>query len=222
MATRPSGYPRDPLERFYTPAWAVGALLAAYPRLRRADLLVDPCAGAGHILAACEAMGIARGNLLGADLAPPRKRVWAGEIRRADIRADPHPVLASRRMMAADVRALVLNPPYGDRMALALAAIEAAFAAAGRDGIVAALLPAAFDGRPSRAGLFRDNGAFAVRVTLTDRIRWENVPQKKAGPSSDHVWAVWDRGPGAPRQRVTWVSRRDGERELAAWKEKAA
>lgn len=58
-------------------------------------------------------------------------------------------------------------------------------------GKVAMLLPLAFDSAKTRRDLFERN-PFKVKYTLTKRIRWENLEQKKNGPSQNHAWYVWD------------------------------
>lgn len=57
-------------------------------------------------------------------------------------------------------------------------------------GKVAMLLPHAFDAAKTRVGLF--NHPFKIKYTITKRIRWDNLEQKKAGPSLNHAWYVWD------------------------------
>ena len=60
-----------------------------------------------------------------------------------------------------------------------------------RDGRVAMLLPLAFNSAKTRRDLF-EAAPFKAKYTLTKRIRWENLEQKKAGPSQNHAWFVWD------------------------------
>jgi hypothetical protein len=59
------------------------------------------------------------------------------------------------------------------------------------DGKVAMLLPLAFDSAKTRRDLFEQK-PFKAKYTLTKRIRWENLEQKKNGPSTNHAWFVWD------------------------------
>lgn len=56
---------------------------------------------------------------------------------------------------------------------------------------VAMLLPHAWDTANSRRDLF-EQMPFKAKYTLTKRIRWENLEQKKNGPSMNHAWFVWD------------------------------
>ena len=61
-----------------------------------------------------------------------------------------------------------------------------------RAGKVAMLLPLGFDAAKGRRRFFADHPAFARKLILTNRIRWANLPQKKAGPSANHFWGIWD------------------------------
>lgn len=56
---------------------------------------------------------------------------------------------------------------------------------------VAMLLPIQFDCAKGRRDLFAQNRRFKAKYTITQRIRWENLEQKKAGPSTNHAWYVW-------------------------------
>jgi hypothetical protein len=56
---------------------------------------------------------------------------------------------------------------------------------------VAMLLPHAWDTAKTRRELF-EHGPYKAKYTLTKRIRWENLEQKKNGPSTNHAWYVWD------------------------------
>jgi hypothetical protein len=58
-------------------------------------------------------------------------------------------------------------------------------------GKVAMLLPHAYDTAKGRLDLFQA-APFKCKLTLTRRIRWINLEQKKSGPSSNHGWFCWD------------------------------
>lgn len=90
--------------------------------------------------------------------------------------------------MTVSGRDIVTNPPYSlaekfIRHALDLNCITR--------GKVAMLLPMAFDSAKGRRDLF-EKPPFKAKYTITTRIRWENLEQKKAGPSMNHAWFVWD------------------------------
>jgi hypothetical protein len=82
-------------------------------------------------------------------------------------------------------RTIATNPPFS------LAEKFCRQAIAGADKI-AMLLPMEFDCAKGRQYLFQDRH-FKAKYVLLRRIRWENLPQKKAGPSQNHAWFVWDR-----------------------------
>lgn len=78
---------------------------------------------------------------------------------------------------------IATNPPFK----LADQFVRLALRCADR---VAMLLPHAFDTAKGRTDLW--GAPFKAKYTLTRRIRWENLEQKKNGPSSNHAWYVWD------------------------------
>ena len=57
---------------------------------------------------------------------------------------------------------------------------------------VAMLLPMNWDAAKTRRDLF-ENPRFRAKYVITKRIRWENLAQKKNGPSTNHAWFVWDK-----------------------------
>jgi hypothetical protein len=72
-------------------------------------------------------------------------------------------------------------------------------------GKVAMLLPVTFDTAKGRTDIFADHPAFARKLILTRRIRWANIEQRSAGPSSNHCWLIWDwRHVGPPT--IKWPS----------------
>lgn len=87
-----------------------------------------------------------------------------------------------------DFHRIATNPPFslGDRFCWH--AIERTRACKGR---VAMLLPMTFDAAKSRVSLWLE-APFKCKYTLLRRIRWTNLEQKKAGPSANHAWFVWD------------------------------
>lgn len=85
-------------------------------------------------------------------------------------------------------RDIVTNPPFSQAEAFCRHAIESVRFIEGK---VAMLLPMAFDAAKTRRDLF-EQPPFKAKYTLTERIRWENLKQKKSGPSTNHAWFVWD------------------------------
>lgn len=207
MAQRGSGYKRRKNDKYYTPAWAVGALVSAYPVIRELPCW-EPCAGAGHICAALERLGIPQ--IFASDIAPARKRAWDGSIARTNAFKASRPSVGGRL-------ALVSNTPYGASGRIAADMLRHFVAALMPHGdIVAALLPMGFDCGSTRYDLFGRQRHCAAKVVLTDRLRWVNVRQKPNGPSNDHCWWIWD---GTVRRRQGppshWRSQASGEAALA-------
>ena len=87
-----------------------------------------------------------------------------------------------------DFEAIATNPPFRLAEEFCHHALTWTHALNGR---VAMLLPMAFDTAKTRRYLF-DRRPFKAKYTLTKRIRWENLEQKKNGPSQNHAWFVWD------------------------------
>lgn len=81
------------------------------------------------------------------------------------------------------------NPPFG----IAEAIVRHCLFWSDWNGKIAMLLPHAWDTAKRRRDLFVAN-PFAAKYTITERIRWQNLPQKKAGPSNNHAWYIWKQG----------------------------
>lgn len=87
-----------------------------------------------------------------------------------------------------DFEEIVTNPPFKLADEFCHHALKWTHALNGK---VAMLLPHAFDTAKGRWWLF-DAPPFKAKYTLRQRIRWENLAQKKNGPSMNHAWFVWD------------------------------
>jgi hypothetical protein len=205
MAQRSSGYKPMRHNRYFTPPAAVGALLDAYD-FGAVDAWWEPCAGAGHICAALEQMGC--GPIFASDIAPlPNPDIWRGEIAKSCALLTTPPYLPLERKRVV----VVTNTPYGAAGKDAMELLGALIRKVAPTGAVAALLGVGFDTRPSRNFLFREHQALVARITLTWRLRWENIKQKKSGPSGAHQWFVWDWaqvGKGLPCD--AWRSEEEG------------
>jgi hypothetical protein len=81
---------------------------------------------------------------------------------------------------------IVTNPPFSLATEFCRLAINCTIK-------VAMLLPIGFDSAKGRRDLFSENKSFKAKYTIMQRIRWENLVQRKAGPSQNHAWYVWDR-----------------------------
>lgn len=172
MSQAASAYARVDGDRYYTPAWVTEALLdvEAFD-----GTIVDPAAGAGHIVDVFSARGL--------------------QIEGSDIRPDAVHIRGPLDYLTAvhgTARNVIINPPYGTGGRLAVAFIRKALGdteAVG--GKVAALLRVDFDSANGRRDIFGDHPAFKAKYVLTRRIRWANLEQKASGPTDGHAWFVW-------------------------------
>ena len=89
---------------------------------------------------------------------------------------------------AWSVREIATNPPYSLAQEFIWHSLNVTKASSGK---TAMLLPMAFDAAKGRRNLF-EQYPFKAKYVITRRIRWENLPQKKAGPSQNHAWFVSD------------------------------
>jgi hypothetical protein len=106
---------------------------------------------------------------------------------------DPAPIDADFDYLTSTIKgtltsgkavAIATNPPFRLAEKFVRKALKEA-------GLVAMLLPMQWDAAKTRRDLF-EHPPFKAKYTLTKRIRWENLEQKKNGPSTNHAWYVWD------------------------------
>jgi predicted RNA methylase len=181
LSQGPSGYERIPHEKYQTPSWVTEALMRA--EKFEGDVL-DPCAGAGHMMAVL--------------------RDYAGAIV-TGIDTSPDPSPFDLEITAADFLthegeydAVVANPPYGKQGKLAEKFIMHALELTrSRKGKVAMLLRVDFDSAKTRKKMFKDHVAYSAKYPILQRIHWVNVPVKydkhgrKVQPTDNHSWFVW-------------------------------
>lgn len=171
MSQTRSGYDRIDGDRYFTPGWCTTALLSVEAF---AGGVWDPCAGAGHILAALPPEIPRHGS----DIAPSAEGITAIDF--FDVQAGLWPNI-------------VTNPPFGVQSRLAVQFIDHALKLTQPlGGKVAMLLKVGFDSAGGRRRLFADHPAFAAEYRLTTRIRWANLVQSAAGPTENHSWFLWD------------------------------
>lgn len=95
-----------------------------------------------------------------------------------------------------DCGGIVTNPPYSDSARFIRHAIDVMMF---RGGFVAMLLPVDYDSAKSRRSLFAECPIFSTKVTLLKRIVWfERMDGKKAQPSENHAWFIWQWGHSGP------------------------
>jgi hypothetical protein len=102
---------------------------------------------------------------------------------------------------------IATNPPFS----IAEKIIRHALAQESGEGRIAMLLPHAFDAAKGRVDLW--GPPFKIKYTLTSRIRWENLVQKKAGPSMNHAWYVWDLDYDGPPM-MGWIGGKREDKKL--------
>lgn len=172
--TMESGYDRIALEKYYTPAWAIEALLSAvtFP-----GAVLEPAAGDGGLANVVRATGY---ETWCCDIAPEHP-----EVARFDFLDPSYPDVWEG--------SIITNPPYGKGGRLAEKFIAKALSMTREHrGKVAMLLRVDFDSASTRRHLFADHPAFDRQYALTKRLRWTNVEQKAEGPTKNHAWFVWD------------------------------
>lgn len=163
-----------------TPEWVTEALLDVVPMY---GIIWEPACGEGGIVDPLERMS--HGDVIATDI----DRKFSRDLPMANFLA-----VTERAVMAGSAYlTIVTNPPYGKLGKLAEAfvrhALDLTKASRGR---VCMLLPIAWDAAKSRQDLFEDYPGHITKITLTERIRWTNLPQSKNGPSENHAWFVWD------------------------------
>ena len=171
MSKRGPEYARQRNEKYFTPAPVVHSLIE---RESFWGQVVDPAAGAGHIIDALVARNI---KAHGFDIEPDRSDISPLDF----------------FQVGAYGGSIVTNPPFGHGGRLAMRFIEHALALTKRDGgKVAMLLPLTFDAGKTRQHVFGKCPQHVGKYVLTERIRWANLEQKEAGPMDNHCWHVWD------------------------------
>lgn len=183
MSQKSSGYKRMDGDRYFTPAWPIDALCLVEVFHGK---IYDPGAGDGLMMDALATHGY---EVQGFDVerpSYPRPDIGILDFLRA----------------AGDCDNICANPPYGVQGRLAVRFIEKSLdVTRARCGKVAMLLRVDFDSAGTRSHVFANHPAFAAKYTLTKRIRWANLDQKKSGPTENHAWFLWD-----------WSKRRDAAR----------
>jgi hypothetical protein len=173
MSQRKSGYVKEELCRYTTPAWVTEALL---PHLPRRHCIWEPAAGRGDMLVP---LGRKCELVVASDIAPPSSAIVRGDFLDPTWSTD------------ADFDGVVTNPPYDFAEQFCEQALRRTEP---QQGLVAMLLRCDFDSAKRRTHLFRDCPAFAKKITLIKRITWfvEANGKPKASPSFNHAWFVWD------------------------------
>lgn len=171
MAQRASGYERKERDLYETPEWVTDALCLNGGDSRA--LAWEPAAGTGKMSRALERNGFC---VIASDIEPPPGNA---DIERADFLA--------AHVAPADVVAIITNPPYALAESFVRHALDLMRP---RRGIVAMLLRVDWDSAKTRRDLFADHPAFAMKLTLLDRIQW--FEGGGSSPSENHAWFAWN------------------------------
>jgi hypothetical protein len=169
------GYERADKDFYPTPRWPTEALVGRIPVAGRR--VWEPAVGRGDMAKVLEAAGA---------------EVYATDIEdRGYAKLDlVHDFLAPPPA-GLQFDAIITNPPFGPRAALATKFIEIGLERIGDSGLVAMLLPIDFDSAKSRQHLFGGCPEFAAKIVLTRRIVW--FESDHASPKENHAWYVWRR-----------------------------
>lgn len=171
MLPKNKGYERIENDLYETPKWATEVILPFIPG--RVQTIWEPACGSGQMVEAF------------------RKN---GYLVRATDKSTGDDFLAQPPSEHAD--AIITNPPYN----IAGEFIRHALNVVKPGGFVATLMRFEFDAAMSRADLFAHNPYFALKVVMTNRIRW--IEGSKGRPSIHHAWFIWDKThTGAPSMR---------------------
>lgn len=196
---------KDPLDRYYTPAWVTELLLADWPFPDAIDSIWEPCAGVGNISKAIKANApLCVVNVFASDvervpgvaasfdfLSPERR--WPGEF--------PGRLLHA---IHSETLAIVTNPPYSIPGATAADFVRKALEYTPH---VAMLLRLSWmEGAAERADIFRESPPAEIRI-ISPRVHYTgpNSDHKPANPNGPSAWFIWR--PNATETKVTWISK---------------
>lgn len=200
MGQRVSGFERKVGDEYMTPEWVAETLLSVVPMY---GSVWEPACGHRAIVRVIERECESMCKVLATDINP----AFDPNGNSIDFL---HPgvgwLVPSRGPFT-----IVTNPPYGKSGKLAEAFVRMAIEVTQWNrGRVCMLLPVAWDAAKNRQDLFEDFPAHVTKITLTERIRWTNLPQSKSGPSENHAWFVWDWSRKGRDQR--WLGRIEQEK----------
>lgn len=181
MGQRSSGFERKAGDEYMTPEWVAETLLEVVPMY---GTVWEPACGEGGIARVIDRSPDC--HVIATDIVDS----YSGTATSKDFLADDAGLtwMSPRQSLT-----IVTNPPYGKGGKLALAFVRKALdITLPLRGRVAMLLPVDWDAGKTRQDLFEDFPGHITKITLTERIRWTNLPQSKNGPSDNHAWFCWD------------------------------
>lgn len=170
-------YPRQKLDRYFTPEWVTSTLL---PHLGHGKLLIwEPCCGNGKITRVLQSAGH---TVISSDIEPLDEHLIPGGAIKADF-------LTWKPENLSDVDAIVTNCPFG--RAGPLFVRRALNLMCENRGMVNMLLPMNWDTASTRRDLFSEQPAFMKKIVLTRRIVWFERGGDE-DPKQNHAWFCWD------------------------------
>jgi len=178
MSQKASGFERQVGDQYMTPEWVAETLAEVMPIYGH---IWEPACGEGAIVNVLRKSGMV--SCRGTDI----------DTQFSDNSIDFLGSTSQAYVPPSGHFSIITNPPYGKGGKLAEKFVRHAIFLSGlRCGRAAMLLPVDWDAAKTRHDLFEDFLGHVTKITLTERIRWTNLPQSKSGPSQNHAWFIWD------------------------------
>lgn len=202
---------RDPLDRYYTPAW-LGHALLEHVAIMPGERVLEPCAGAGHLVRVLRSTGA---EVITGDIDPDVEVDWSWDF--VDF--------AKGHLVATRYDWVVSNPPYSTDDYAATDFVEAALRLADWVAMllrVTWLEPCAQQDR--RGLLFEYDPPSLVIVCPRGSFVMPKRGTSRSKGATEHVtcaWFVWSPPSLIAREtKLRWVHQRDvlrlsGQQELA-------
>lgn len=194
---------KDPLDRYYTPAWAVDVLADDYPFPRHAKLIWEPCAGRGDIVDALKA----NKNLMQTHFdffmsdVDPESGCHQSDFLALRDRRDEVP---DEIRYANDPFVIITNPPYSIPGSTAADFVRIALE---YTPYVAMLLRMTWTEKcEDRADIFDTRPPHEIRA-ISPRVPFEGpaMDGKKQAPNGISAWFIWQRANETSHTKFTWV-----------------
>lgn len=173
-----SNYERIPQDRYETPEWVSQIIL---PYIQHIRCVWEPACASGKMARVLAENGA--------------RWVCTSDIEYgADFLAQEHTPMAS-------VRGIVTNSPYSRGLAERFV-VHALELMRPVNGLVAMLMPHAWDMAQERAFLFEPHPAWVRKIAIRKRIRW--FEGTTGNPRGFHAWFVWDWSLGEQLPMTYW------------------
>lgn len=188
---------KDPLDRYYTPAWVTEILVENWPFPSQVDLVWEPCAGRGHIA-----------NVIEGDLNILTYSSDVVDTEDGDrIRFFEYDFLGNVASKPARLAvglgrcnvAIITNPPYSIPGATASDFVRKALE---YTPYVAMLLRLSWlEACEDRKSIFAEQPP--AEVWILPRVKFEGPNTNGGSPSSTSAWFIWK--PGTTKTKLMWV-----------------